>query len=388
MINLLKDANVAGKRVLVRFDYNVSVKNGAVADDTRLKETLPTINFLRSDGAKLIIMSHLGRPDGKLVEGMSLKPVAVHLSELLGVEVKMAPDCIGPETEAMAASLKEGEIIMLENLRFHKEEEENDDEFSRQLASLGEVYVNDAFGTVHRAHASVVGVTKYLPGYSGFLLQKEIEMLGNILGNPDKPFIAVLGGAKVSDKIGVISNLSKKADLLLIGGAMQFTFLQAKGMGTGTSLYEKNEEHDAVGMLATGKLVLPVDAVVASSLTSDDIEIVPINGIPATKKGLDIGPETVKLFSDKIKTAKTIVWNGPMGVFETEAFSKGTIAIANAIASSEATTVIGGGDTIAVSHKSGVKQKFTFVSTGGGAMLEFLEGKELPGIVALKSRKA
>jgi phosphoglycerate kinase len=385
-MKLLKEANVNGKKVIVRFGYDVPIKDGKVQDDTRIKESLPTINYLLGKKAKIIIISHQGRPDGKAVEELKLKPVAARLSELIGKQVKTASDCIGEDAISAANSLKEGEILVLENLRFHKEEEANDDAFSKQLASLGDIYVNESFPVCHRKHASIVGITKFIPSYCGFLLQKEIEMLGKLIESPEKPFIAVLGGAKVSDKIGVIESLSKKADLILIGGAMQFTFLKGQGLETGTSLVEPEKVEDAKKMLENGKIVLPVDAVIAESKDSKVVETVPISKMPAGKRGLDIGAKTVNLFSDKLKGARTIVWNGPLGMFEIEAFSKGTTAIAKAIASSKATTIAGGGDTIAAIEKAGVKGKFTFISTGGGAMLEFLEGKELPGIAALKAK--
>jgi phosphoglycerate kinase len=388
MIKLLKDAPVKGKKVILRLGYDVPIKNGKVVDNTRIKESLPTLNYLLGKGAKVIIITHQGRPDGKAVEELRLSPVAEELARLIGKPVKTARDCIGAEAKSAASSLKEGEILMLENLRFHREEEANDPQFSKQLASLGDIYVNDAFSVSHRAHASIEGITKFLPGYAGFLLQKEIEMLGRLIENPEKPFIALLGGAKVSDKIGVITSLSKKADSILIGGAMQFTFLKAQGKETGTSIMETEKVEMAKKMLKTGKIVLPVDAIVADSPDSKDISTVVIDKIPAGKKGLDIGSETVKLFSGKLAAAKTIVWNGPVGMFEKEAFSKGTVELAKAIASSRATTVIGGGDTIAAAEKAGVKAKFTFVSTGGGAMLEFLEGKELPGIAALTAKNS
>ncbi|MBN2453922.1 phosphoglycerate kinase [Candidatus Woesearchaeota archaeon] len=383
---LLKDADVKGKRVLVRFDYNVPLKGEKVVDDTRLKESLPTIKYLLEGHAKVIIMSHLGRPRGKAVPEMRLDAVAEHLSELLHKDVEKVNDCVGGEIKAVAESLNEGEILMLENLRFHSEEEANDEGFAKQLAELAEIYVNDAFGVSHRANASVVAITKFLPSYAGLLLQKEVETLSKLIDKAKRPFVAVLGGAKVSDKIGVIRKLAEKADYLLIGGAMMFTFLKSEGKEVGRSLVE-NEKLEVANSLLNEEVILPVDAVFAETADSSETEVVSVDSMPKDKKGLDIGPKTVEIFSEKISSAKTILWNGPMGVFESEPFSKGTFELGKAITFSGATTILGGGDTIAAMERAGLKEKFTFVSTGGGAMLEFLEGKELPALAALKGKK-
>jgi len=384
--------NVKGKKVLVRVDFNVPLdENLKVTDDMRIVETLPTIKNIIERGGTAILMSHLGRPKGKIVDSMRLTPAAKRLSELIGKEVKMAPDCIGPEVEKMVSQLKPGDILMLDNLRFHPEEEKNDPEFSRKLASFGEVYVNDAFGSAHRAHASTVGVTEYFKGKcaAGFLIEKELKYLGDALTNPKRPFVAILGGAKVSSKIGVIENLFNKVDRLLIGGGMTFTFYKAQGFEVGKSLLEEETIEDAKKILQMAKekkvdFVLPIDCVVATEIKEDaETKVVDVKSIPSNMMGVDIGPKTLELFSSKLKDAKTIVWNGPVGVFEIDKFAKGTNTIANLLAKLDAITIIGGGDSASAINKAGVADKMTHISTGGGASLEFLEGIELPGIKAL-----
>jgi phosphoglycerate kinase len=384
--------NVKGKKVLVRVDFNVPLdENLKVTDDMRIVETLPTIKNIIERGGTAILMSHLGRPKGKIVDSMRLTPAAKRLSELIGKEVKMAPDCIGPEVEKMVSQLKPGDILMLDNLRFHPEEEKNDPEFSRKLASFGEVYVNDAFGTAHRAHASTVGVTEYFKGKcaAGFLIEKELKYLGDALTNPKRPFVAILGGAKVSSKIGVIENLFNKVDRLLIGGGMTFTFYKAQGFEVGKSLLEEETIEDAKKILQMAKekkvdFVLPIDCVVATEIKEDaETKVVDVKSIPSDMMGVDIGPKTLELFSSKLKDAKTIVWNGPVGVFEIDKFAKGTNTIANLLAKLDAITIIGGGDSASAINKAGVADKMTHISTGGGASLEFLEGIELPGIKAM-----
>jgi len=384
--------NVKGKKVLVRVDFNVPLdENLKVTDDMRIVETLPTIKNIIERGGTAILMSHLGRPKGKIVDSMRLTPAAKRLSELIGKEVKMAPDCIGPEVEKMVSQLKPGDILMLDNLRFHPEEEKNDPEFSRKLASFGEVYVNDAFGSAHRAHASTVGVTEYFEGKcaAGFLIEKELKYLGDALANPKRPFVAILGGAKVSSKIGVIENLFNKVDRLLIGGGMTFTFYKAQGFEVGKSLLEEETIEDAKKILQMAKekkvdFVLPIDCVVATEIKEDaETKVVDVKSIPSNMMGVDIGPKTLELFSSKLKDAKTIVWNGPVGVFEIDKFAKGTNTIANLLAKLDAITIIGGGDSASAINKAGVADKMTHISTGGGASLEFLEGIELPGIKAL-----
>jgi len=384
--------DVKGKKVLVRVDFNVPLDESLnVTDDTRIVETLPTIKNIIERGGIAILMSHLGRPKGKVIDSMRLIPAAKRLSKLIGKEVKMAPDCIGPEVEKMVSGLKPGDILMLDNLRFHPEEEKNDPEFSKKLASLGDVYVNDAFGTAHRAHASTVGVTEYFKRKcaAGFLIRKELKYLGDALTNPKRPFVAILGGAKVSSKIGVIENLFNKVDRLLIGGGMAYTFYKAQGYEVGKSLLEAETIEDAKKILQKAKekkveFVLPIDCVVAKEIKEDaETKIVDINAIPSDMMGVDIGPKTIELFSSKLKDAKTIVWNGPVGVFEIDKFAKGTNTIANLLAKLNAITIIGGGDSASAINKAGVAEKMTHISTGGGASLEFLEGIELPGIKAL-----
>lgn len=388
----LKDLDLKGKTVLMRADFNVPQDETLkITDDTRIRATLPTIKFILEKGAKrLVLMSHLGRPDGKAVAKYSLKPVAEKLSSLLGMPVKFLNDCVGDNIKKEVDSAKE-KVILLENLRFHAEEEANDANFAKQLASLGEVFVNDAFGTAHRAHASTEGVTHYLKSAAGFLLEKEIEYLGNAVSNPRKPFMVILGGAKVSDKIGVIENLLPKCDAIVIGGGMAYTFLKAQGKEIGNSKLEKEKLDLAKNILEKAaslkkEIILPIDNIVVDKIDPQEkIEIVGEN-IPAGKIAVDIGPKSIELFKAKLKNAKTIVWNGPLGIFEMDAFSNGTKVIAEFIGTIGATTIIGGGDTAAAVAKFKVEDKMTHISTGGGASLEFLEGKLLPGVGALTEK--
>jgi phosphoglycerate kinase len=393
----VEDLDTAGKRVIMRVDFNVPLKDGKVESDKRLKESLPTIEYLRKKGAKVILMSHLGRPDGKRVPDMSLRPVADALSALLGAPVAFADDCVGPAAEKAVAALQPGGVLLLENLRFHAEEEENDPAFAKQLAALADVYVNDAFGSAHRAHASTEGITKFVPqAASGYLMKKELDYLGDALGNPKRPFVAIIGGSKVSGKIDVIKNLLPRVDKLLIGGGMTYTFLKAQGLEIGKSIVENDKIDLARSLLADagGKLVLGTDCVVTDKLdfkgrTVGATKVVARNAIPADWEAVDIGPETVAAFTQTILGAKTIVWNGPVGVFEIDATAKGTIAVAEALAKATAagaTTIIGGGDSASAVKKAGVASKVSHVSTGGGASLEYLEGKVLPGVAALTDR--
>ena len=406
----VKDVEVAGKRVLVRVDFNVPLREDrSIRDDRRIVAALPTIKYLVDNGARVILMSHLGRPetdaDGNATaesrSKYNLTPAAKRLSELLGQEVKKADDCIGGEVTHAAMSLSDGEVLLLENLRFYKAETKNDPKFAEQLAGLGELYVNDAFGTAHRAHASTEGVTKFLPGVGGFLMEKELDYLGGALEEPERPFVAILGGVKVSDKITVIDNLLNQVDVLIIGGAMTYTFLKAQGLEVGNSMVDEPGLEAAEKAFQKAKdrgieLVLPVDTVVAelaadfdipSGVPQDvDIKTVATDAMPAGYRGLDIGEESVKLFTEKIKSAKTVVWNGPMGVFEDERFAKGTLGIAEALTQCVGRTIVGGGDSAAAVQKMGYAEKVSHVSTGGGASLEFLEGKELPGVVALEDK--
>ena len=386
----VEDIDVKGKRVLVRCDFNVPQDdNGNITDDRRIREALKTIRYLIDNNAKVILCSHLGRPKGEFNMKYSLAPVAKRLSELLGKEVKLAKDVIGEDAKALANSLNDGDVMLLENVRFHKEEEANDPEFSKALASLAEVYVNDAFGTAHRAHASTAGVANYLPAVCGFLIKKEIEVMGNALNNPARPFVAILGGKKVSDKISVIENLIDKVDTLIVGGGMAYTFFKAKGYEVGKSICELDKVDLAKGLLDKAekkgvKLLLPIDNVIATEFSNDaERKVVPSNEIPADWEGLDIGPETIKMFAEELKNAKTVVWNGPMGVFELDNFAVGTNKIAEVLATLDAVTIIGGGDSAAAVEKGGYADKMTHISTGGGASLEFLEGKDLPGISCL-----
>jgi len=382
----IEDVKVDGKRVLVRVDFNVPLAEGEVTDDTRIRAALPTIRYLLDRGARVILCSHLGRPKGKVVEGLRMDPVASRLSELLDRPVRKVDDCVGPEVEAAADEMEPGDVLLLENLRFHAGEKANDPDFARQLAGLADLFVNDAFGTAHRAHASMAGVPAYLPAVAGFLMGKELAYLGAALDIPRRPFIAILGGAKISDKIGVIDNLLDRVDAILIGGGMANTFLKAKGYEVGQSLVEDESLETATRLLATAgdKLVLPVDVVVADRFDAEaEYRTVPVDAVPPDWRILDIGPQTVSLFEARLANARTIVWNGPMGVFEFPAFAVGTEAIAEILGELDATTVIGGGDSAAAIRRAGVTDKVTHVSTGGGASLEFLEGKDLPGVVAL-----
>ncbi len=394
----INDLNLKDKRVLVRVDFNVPLDdNQKITDDMRIVASLPTIKKIINDGGKAILMSHLGRPKGKVKPEFSMKPAAEKLSELLGKVVKLAPDCIGDEVKKMVDQMKSGEIILLENLRFHLEEEKNDESFSRKLAELGDVYVNDAFGTAHRAHASTEGVTHFIKKCAaGYLMQKELDYLGSALSEPERPYCAILGGAKISGKIDVIMNLIDKVDTLIIGGGMAFTFFKSQGKEIGKSLLEEEKISLAKEVLKKAdqskmKFILPVDVVVASEFKNDSpYDTVKIDNIPADKIGLDIGDETIKLFSDELLKSRTIVWNGPMGVFEMDNFAKGTFAIAKVLAEATkkgAVTVIGGGDSAAAIAKAGLEEEVSHVSTGGGASLEFLEGKTLPGVEALSDSK-
>jgi phosphoglycerate kinase len=385
----VRDVDLRGKRVLMRVDFNVPMQDGVVTDDKRIRAALPTIQYVLDQGASLILMSHLGRPKGGPDPEFSLKPAAEVLSKLLGRPVKMAPDCIGPEVEAMARALQPGEVLMLENVRFHKEEEKNDPEFARKLAALGEVYVNDAFGSAHRAHASTEGVAHYLPAVSGFLMEQELAYLSRATENPERPYVAILGGAKISDKIGVVENLLSKCDKLIIGGGMANTFLAAKGYNMAESLVEPDAIETARNILsrAGDKVLLPVDAVVADRFDAEAAsQVVDVDKVPAGWRVMDIGPKTVALFAEALKGARLVVWNGPMGVFEFPKFAEGTFALARLLAESGATTVIGGGDSASAVKKAGVAKQMSHVSTGGGASLEFLEGKVLPGVAALNDR--
>ena len=388
----VKDIDLKDRVVLMRADFNVPQDaNLAITDDTRIRATLPTIKYILQAGVKkLILMSHLGRQDGKVVEKYSLKPVAVRLKELLGQDVKFINDCVGDNVKKEIDAAKE-KVILLENLRFHAEEEANDTNFAKQLASLAEVYVDDAFGTAHRAHASTAGVTQSLKSVAGFLLEKEIQYLGNAVENPARPFMIILGGAKVSDKIGLIDNLLPKCDAIIIGGGMAYTFLKAQGKQIGNSKLEKDKLDLAKGLLdkATSlrkEIVLPVDHVIVDTVDANAKSEICGEAIPEGKIAVDIGPKSIKLFEDKLSAAKTIVWNGPVGIFEMDAFSKGTQEIAKFISTLKATTIIGGGDTAAAVAKFKLEDKMTHVSTGGGASLEFLEGKQLPGVAALSNK--
>ncbi len=386
----VRDIDLKGKRVLMRVDFNVPMNQGGVTDDKRIRASLPTIQYVLEQGASLILMSHLGRPKGVGFEAdFSLKPASEVLSKLLNQPVQMAPDCIGAQVTALAQALKPGDVMLLENVRFHKEEEKNDPGFAKELAALGQVYVNDAFGSAHRAHASTAGIAKYLPAVSGFLMEQELEYLGRATLNPAHPYIAILGGAKISDKIAVIENLLTKCDRLIIGGGMANTFLAAKGFAMQDSLVEAGSVETAKNILANagGKVLLPVDAVIGDKFDAEaNTQVVDVDKLPAGWRMLDIGPKSIAAFSDALKGAKLVVWNGPMGVFEMPKFAEGTFAIAKLLATSGATTVIGGGDSASAVKKAGVAKQMTHVSTGGGASLEFLEGKVLPGVAALNDK--
>ena len=386
---MVTDIDLKGKKVLVRVDFNVPIKDGVVGDDTRIQAALPTIKYLLEQGAAVILCSHLGRPKSAADLEFSLRPVAEYLATLLDAPVAFAEDCIGEKAEDAAATLKPGEVLVLENTRFHAGEKKNDPEMAKAMASLAEVFVNDAFGTSHRAHASTVGVTDYLPSVAGFLLEKEIKYLGNAIAEPERPFVAILGGAKISDKIGVIENLLEKADRILIGGGMANTFFKAQGYNLADSLVEEEVVDVAKDILekAGGKLVLPVDVVIADAFSADaEMQIMDIGDVPQGWRILDIGPRSVEAFSDIVKLAGMVVWNGPMGVFEFDKFAKGTFEIAKAVAESDAIGIIGGGDSTAAINKSGLEDKIAHISTGGGASLEMLEGKVLPGLAALDDR--
>lgn len=415
----IEDIEVSGKKVLVRCDFNVPMKNGVITSDKRIVSAMPTIKYLLDKGAAVIACSHMGKPEPsfdkyaakqaekgktvtkedweKMMKSLSLKPVAQRISELLGgKEVKMAADVCGESATSMAAALKPGEIMLLENTRFEKGETKNDPELAKKLASMAEIFVSDAFGTVHRAHATTAGVADYLPAVSGYLIAKELGVMGKALADPDRPFVAILGGAKVSDKLNVISNLLEKVDTLIIGGGMAYTFMAAKGYGIGTSLFDSEKVDYCKEMMAKAekngvKLLLPVDTVVAKAFPDPidgaiEVESVDADKIPSDKMGLDIGEKTREIFADAVKNAKTVVWNGPMGVFENPTLAKGTIAVAQALADSSATTIVGGGDSAAACEQLGFADKITHISTGGGASLEFLEGKDLPGVACLSDK--
>ena len=397
MMNVLnkksvEDIDVSGKKVLVRCDFNVKMENGVITSDKRIVASLPTIKYLIDHNAKVILCSHLGRPKGEFKPEFSLAPVAKRLGELLGIEVKMAKDVVGESAKELSASLKEGEVMLLENVRFHAEETKNDPEFSKALASLAEIYVNDAFGSAHRAHSSTTGVADYLPAVCGFLIRKELDYIGGALENPKRPLVAILGGAKVSDKIGVITNLMDKVDTLIVGGGMAYTFFAAMGHSVGTSICEEDKIDLAKSMMELAKekgvnFLIPLDNVVGKEYDPNtEYMTVDSDDIPDGWMGLDIGPKTQKLFSDAIKGAGTVIWNGPMGVSEWEHFAAGTVAVATAIAESGAISIVGGGDSAAAVAKLGFADKMSHISTGGGASLEFLEGKDLPGVVALNDK--
>ena len=392
----IEDIDVAGKRVLCRCDFNVPTKNGKITSDKRIVAAMPTIKYLVDHNAKVILCSHMGKPKGEVKPELSLQVVADRISELLGKPVVMAKDVVGEDAKAKAAALKDGDVMLLENTRFEKGETKNDPELSKALASMADLFVNDAFGTAHRAHSSTAGVADYLPAVCGYLVQKEVSIMGKALADPERPFVAILGGAKVSDKLNVINNLLEKVDTLIIGGGMAFTFLAAKGYDIGSSLVDSEKIDYCKEMMAKAeskgvKLLLPVDAVVADSFPNPidaeiAVETVAADAIPADKMGLDIGEKSQALFADAVKSAKTVVWNGPMGVFENPTLAKGTIAVAQALADSSAVTIVGGGDSAAACEQLGFADKITHISTGGGASLEFLEGLELPGIACLQDK--
>jgi phosphoglycerate kinase len=385
----ITDIDVNGKKVFVRVDFNVPLKDGLVSDDTRIRAAIPTIEYLLQHGAAVILASHLGRPKGGPDPKYSLRPVVGRLSELLGLPVEFADDCVGPAAEKAAAALKPGQVLLLENTRFHPEEEKNDLELARQMASLADLYVNDAFGSAHRAHSSTEGITKYLPGVAGFLMEKEIRYLGQAIADPKRPFVAILGGAKISDKIGVIKNLLTKSDTILIGGGMANTFFKAQGYPIGDSLVENEALDTARELLANGKtkLRLPVDILIADKFDAEAAsKVIEMGPVPDGWRILDIGPQTVTAYAKVIQSAGTVVWNGPMGVFEFPKFAQGTYGIAKAVADSQATSIIGGGESVAAIQQSGLAGKITHISTGGGASLEMLEGIELPGVAALQDK--
>ncbi len=392
----IEDVELSGKRVLCRCDFNVPTKDGKITSDKRIVAALPTIRYLVDHGAKVILCSHMGKPKNGPDPAFSLQIVADRLSELLGQPVEMAKDVVGESAQTLAAGLKDGEVMLLENTRFEKGETKNDPELSKKFAALADLFVNDAFGTAHRAHSSTAGVADYLPAVCGFLVQKEVGIMGKALADPERPFVAILGGAKVSDKLNVINNLLEKVDTLIIGGGMAYTFLAAKGYGIGKSLFDAEKVDYCKDMMAKAeqkgvKLLLPIDTVVAADFPNPidgpiDVKTVPVDQIPADMEGLDIGEKTRELFADAAKSAKTVVWNGPMGVFENPTLAKGTIAVAQALADSSAVTIVGGGDSAAACEQLGFADKITHISTGGGASLEFLEGLELPGIACLQDK--
>ncbi|GAX90776.1 phosphoglycerate kinase [Effusibacillus lacus] len=388
----VRDIDVHGKRVFVRVDFNVPLEDGKITDDTRIQAALPTIRYLIDQGAKVILASHLGRPKGEVNPKYSLEPVAVRLSELLGKNVEKTSDSIGPQVMERIALMENGDVLLLENVRFHKGEEKNDPELSRRFAELADIYVNDAFGTAHRAHSSTAGIAAYLPAVAGFLMEKEISVMGNALSNPERPFTAIIGGAKVSDKISVIENLLDKVDRLLIGGGMANTFLAGLGHRLGKSLVESDKLQIAKELVERAKntgvaLLLPVDLVVATGFSADaEHKAVGLDEVPADWMALDIGPKTIASYREAIRSSKTVIWNGPMGVFEFDAFAKGTNEVARAVAEVDGTTIVGGGDSVAAVEKSGLADSMTHISTGGGASLEFLEGKVLPGVAVLHDK--
>ena len=395
-IKKIQDMDLKNKKVLVRVDYNVPLKDGKVDNNKRIVATEKTIKYLLENNCRIVLIAHLGRPKGKVVPEFSLAPVAAEVEKLFGVPVHFAKDCVGPEADKVVAETKNGEIALLENLRYHPEEEKNDAEFAKQLAKHGEIFVQEAFGTVHRAHASTSAIADYLPGCAGFLVQKEVEFLGKALENPARPFAAVVGGAKVSDKIMLLNNLMDKVNVLVIGGGMAYTFLKAKGYEVGTSLVDDEKVAYCKDMMdkaaAAGKqLLLPIDTTIAKSFPDPidaeiEVAVVDADKIPADQMGLDIGTKTQQLFADAVKSAKTVVWNGPMGVFENPTLAKGTIAVAKALAETDATTIIGGGDSAAAVMQLGFADKMSHISTGGGASLEYLEGKVLPGVAAIADK--
>lgn len=388
----VKDIDVKGKRVFVRVDFNVPMEDGKVTDDTRIRAALPTIQYLVDEGAKVILTSHLGRPKGEVKEELRLTAVGERLAELLGKPVKKLDESVGENVKAVVAAMEDGDIVLLENVRFHAGEEKNDPALAKQFAELADVYVNDAFGAAHRAHATTAGIAEFLPAVSGFLMQKELDVLGKALADPDRPFTAIIGGAKVKDKIDVINHLLEKVDNLIIGGGLSYTFTKAQGHEVGTSLLEEDKIDLAKSFIKKAEdkgvnFYMPVDVVIADEFSKDaNTQVVAIDKIPADYMGLDIGPKTAEIYADVIKNSKLVIWNGPMGVFEMDAFANGTKAVANAMAETEGYTVIGGGDSAAAVEKFGVAEKMSHVSTGGGASLEFMEGKELPGVVALNDK--
>ena len=390
----VKDVDLKGKRVFCRVDFNVPMQDGKITDETRIRAALPTIQYLVEQGAKVILASHLGRPKGKVVEEMRLTPVAVRLSELLGQEVKKADEACGDSVKAMIATMNDGDVLLLENVRFYPGEEKNDPELAKAFAELADIYVNDAFGAAHRAHASTEGIAHYLPAVSGFLMQKELDVLGKALSNPERPFTAIIGGAKVKDKIGVIENLLELVDNLIIGGGLAYTFIKAQGHEIGQSLLEEDKIDLAKSFMEKAKekgvhFYMPVDAVVADEFSADaNTKVVAIEDIPADWQALDIGPKTASIYRDVIEKSKLVIWNGPMGVFEMDKFAGGTKAVAEALAAAKDTySVIGGGDSAAAVEKFGLADKMSHISTGGGASLEFMEGKALPGVVALNDKE-